>query len=117
MLVKSADLSCFFILLFCLGKTIGFRFTGHGYNLTVPQGREAKLNCSLLGMEEPEIQWFKDGVPVQSADQLYIPKNEDHWTSFLSLKNVEHPDAGRYWCEAEHKGMKAVSDSFWITVE
>lgn len=99
------------------GKTIGFRFTGHGYNLTVPQGREAKLNCSLLGMEEPEIQWFKDGVPVQSADQLYIPKNEDHWTSFLSLKNVEHPDAGRYWCEAEHKGMKAVSDSFWITVE
>ncbi|XP_040189735.1 tyrosine-protein kinase receptor TYRO3 isoform X2 [Rana temporaria] len=99
------------------GKTIGLRFTGHGYNLTVPQGREAKLNCSLLGMEEPEIQWFKDGVPVQSADQLYIPKNEDHWTSFLSLKNVEHPDAGRYWCEAEHKGMKAVSDSFWITVE
>lgn len=99
------------------GKTIGFRFTGHGYNLTVPQGREAKLNCSLLGMEEPEIQWFKDGIPVQSADQLYIPKNEDHWTSFLSLKNVEHPDAGRYWCEAEHKGMKAVSDSFWITVE
>ncbi|XP_077320647.1 tyrosine-protein kinase receptor TYRO3 [Lithobates pipiens] len=99
------------------GKTIGLRFTGLGYNLTVPQGREAKLNCSLLGMEEPEIQWFKDGVPVQSADQLYIPKNEDHWTSFLSLKNVEHPDAGRYWCEAEHKGMKAVSDSFWITVE
>ncbi|XP_018415569.1 PREDICTED: tyrosine-protein kinase receptor TYRO3 [Nanorana parkeri] len=99
------------------GKAVGLRFTGHGYNLTVSQGHEAKLNCSLLGMEEPEIQWLKDGVPVQSADQMYIPEDEDHWISFLSLKNVERPDAGKYWCEAEDKGIKAVSDNIWITVE
>nr|DBA14338.1 TPA: hypothetical protein GDO54_005326 [Pyxicephalus adspersus] len=68
-------------------------------------------------MEEPEIQWMKDGVPVQSADQMYIPEDEDHWISFLSLKNVERPDAGKYWCEAEDRGMKAVSENIWIMVE
>ncbi|OCT64854.1 hypothetical protein XELAEV_18041093mg [Xenopus laevis] len=96
-------------------KALGF--VGHGYNLTVSQGHEAKLNCSLQGMEEPEIQWFKDGVSVQSADQMYIPVDEDHWISFLSLKNVERPDAGRYWCEAEHSGRKTGSDAIWIMVE
>ncbi|KAM4663131.1 tyrosine-protein kinase receptor TYRO3 [Discoglossus pictus] len=99
------------------GGTSGLWFTGHGYNLTISQGHEAKLNCSLQGMEEPEIQWQKDGVPVQSADQMYIPVDEDHWISFLSLKNVERPDAGRYWCEAEESGVKAVSEDIWINVE
>ncbi|XP_068110402.1 tyrosine-protein kinase receptor TYRO3 [Hyperolius riggenbachi] len=99
------------------GKTPGLWFTGHGYNLTVSQGHEAKLNCSLMGMEEPEIQWLKDGAPVHSSDQMYIPEDEEHWISFLSLKNVERPNAGRYWCEAENFGVKAVSESIWITVE
>ncbi|XP_075048822.1 tyrosine-protein kinase receptor TYRO3 [Mixophyes fleayi] len=99
------------------GRATGLRFTGHGYNLTVSQGHEAKLNCSLLGIQEPEIQWMKDGVPLQSADQMYIPEDEDHWISFLSLKNVERPDAGIYWCEAEYNGLKAVSDYIWIVVE
>ncbi|XP_053553796.1 tyrosine-protein kinase receptor TYRO3 [Bombina bombina] len=95
----------------------GLWFTDRGYNLTVPQGNEAKLNCSLKGMEEPEIQWLKDGNPVHSADQMYIPVNEDHWISFLSLKNVQRPDAGRYWCEADDKGVKAVSKDIWVMVE
>ncbi|KAM4690351.1 tyrosine-protein kinase receptor TYRO3 [Rhinophrynus dorsalis] len=100
-----------------VGEATGLGFTGHGYNLTVSQGHEAKLNCSLQGMEEPEIQWLKDGVPVPTADQMYIPLDEDHWISFLSLKNVERPDAGRYWCEAEDNGVKAVSKSIWMMVE
>ncbi|XP_063296324.1 tyrosine-protein kinase receptor TYRO3 [Pelobates fuscus] len=99
------------------GRTTELWFTGHGYNLTISQGHGAKLNCSLEGMEEPEIVWLKDGVVVQSADQMYIPIDEDHWISFLSLKNVERPDAGRYWCEAEDNGKKAVSSDIWIMVE
>ncbi|XP_069588635.1 tyrosine-protein kinase receptor TYRO3 [Ranitomeya imitator] len=99
------------------GNSSGLQFIGRGYNLTVSQGHEAKLNCSLLGMELPEIQWLKDGVAVQSADQMYIPVIEDHWISFLSLKNVERPDAGKYWCEAENNGLKAMSEAIWIMVE
>ncbi|KAM8921177.1 tyrosine-protein kinase receptor TYRO3, partial [Pelodytes ibericus] len=99
------------------GRVTGLGFTSPGYNLTVSQGHNTKLNCSLQGMEEPEIVWMKDGRPVHSADQMYIPVDEDHWISFLSLKNVDRPDAGRYWCEVEDKGPKAVSADIWIMVE
>uniref|UniRef100_A0A8C5WLD8 Tyrosine-protein kinase receptor TYRO3 n=1 Tax=Leptobrachium leishanense TaxID=445787 RepID=A0A8C5WLD8_9ANUR len=107
----------FAVALGLTGTTTGLWFTGHGYNLTLSQGHGTKLNCSLQGVEEPEILWLKDGVPVQSADQMYIPIDEDHWISYLSLNNVGRPDAGRYRCEAEANGMKALSDDIWIMVE
>ncbi|XP_030069639.1 tyrosine-protein kinase receptor TYRO3 [Microcaecilia unicolor] len=99
------------------GRHAVLHFTGAPINLTVSQGHGIKLNCSLKGMKEPEIQWLKDGMPVVSADQMYIPVDEDHWISFLSLKAIERPDAGRYWCEAEVEGKRAVSQEIWITVE
>ncbi|XP_029454515.1 tyrosine-protein kinase receptor TYRO3 [Rhinatrema bivittatum] len=93
------------------------QFIGAPVNVTVSQGHGVKLNCSLEGMKDPEIQWLKDGMPVMSADQMYIPVDDDHWISFLSLKAMERPDAGRYWCEAEMEGKRAVSREIWITVE
>lgn len=51
--------------------------------LTVSQGQPVKLNCSLEGMEEPEMLWIKDGAVVQGIDQVYIPVNEEHWIGFL----------------------------------
>lgn len=42
-----------------------------------------KLNCSLEGMEDPEMLWIKDGAVVQSVDQVYIPVDEEHWIGFL----------------------------------
>lgn len=79
----SVSLILHIFLLIYSGKASGLQFIGRGYNQTVSQGHEAKLNCSLLGMELPEIQWLKDGIVVQSADQMYIPVIEDHWISFL----------------------------------
>ena len=46
---------------------------GAPVKLTVSQGQPVKLNCSVEGMEEPEIQWVKDGAVVHSMDQVYIP--------------------------------------------
>lgn len=59
---------------------------GAPVKLTVSQGQPVKLNCSLEGMEEPEIQWVKDGAVVQSVDQVYISVSEQHWIGFLRYK-------------------------------
>lgn len=56
--------------------------------LTVSQGQPVKLNCSVEGMEEPEIQWVKDGAVVQSLDQMYISVSEQHWIGFLRCRIV-----------------------------
>lgn len=59
------------------------KFTGSPIKLKVSQGQPVKLNCSLEGMEDPEMLWIKDGAVVQSVDQVYIPVDEDHWIGFL----------------------------------
>ncbi|XP_036874860.1 tyrosine-protein kinase receptor TYRO3 isoform X2 [Manis javanica] len=95
----------------------GLKLMGAPVKLTVSQGQPVKLNCSVEGMEEPEIQWVKDGAVVQSVDQVYIPVSEQHWIGFLSLKSVERSDAGRYWCQVEDEGETETSQPVWLTVE
>ncbi|XP_019500621.1 PREDICTED: tyrosine-protein kinase receptor TYRO3 [Hipposideros armiger] len=95
----------------------GLKFLGAPVKLTVSQGQPVKLNCSVEGMEEPEIQWVKDGAVVQSVDQVYISVSEQHWIGFLSLKSVERSDAGRYWCQVEDGGETETSQPVWLTVE
>nr|XP_058913996.1 tyrosine-protein kinase receptor TYRO3 isoform X3 [Kogia breviceps] len=95
----------------------GLKLMGAPVKLTVSQGQPVKLNCSVEGMEEPEIQWVKDGAVVQSVDQVYIPVSEQHWIGFLSLKSVERSDAGRYWCQVEDGGETETSQPVWLTVE
>uniref|UniRef100_A0A8D2CKC1 Tyrosine-protein kinase receptor TYRO3 n=1 Tax=Sciurus vulgaris TaxID=55149 RepID=A0A8D2CKC1_SCIVU len=90
---------------------------GAPVKLTVSQGQPVKLNCSVEGMEEPEIQWVKDGAVVQSLDQMYISVSEQHWIGFLSLKSVERSDAGRYWCQVEDGEEIEISQPVWLTVE
>ncbi|XP_054307795.1 tyrosine-protein kinase receptor TYRO3 isoform X4 [Pongo pygmaeus] len=95
----------------------GLKLMGAPVKLTVSQGQPVKLNCSVEGMEEPDIQWVKDGAVVQNLDQLYIPVSEQHWIGFLSLKSVERSDAGRYWCQVEDGGETEISQPVWLTVE
>ncbi|KAM9147966.1 tyrosine-protein kinase receptor TYRO3 [Pangshura tecta] len=95
----------------------GLKLTGSPIKLKVSQGQSVKLNCSLEGMEDPEMLWIKDGAVVQSVDQVYIPVDEEHWISFLSLKSVERTDSGKYWCQIENKGKKEESQQVWLIVE
>ncbi|NXB10632.1 TYRO3 kinase, partial [Cnemophilus loriae] len=95
----------------------GMKFTGPPIKLKVSQGQPVKLNCSLEGMEDPEMLWIKDGAVVQSVDQVYIPVDEEHWIGFLSLKSVERTDSGKYWCQVENGGKKEESQQVWLIVE
>ena len=92
----------------------GLKLVGVPAKLTVSQGQLVKLNCSVEGMEEPDIQWVKDGAVVQNLDQ-FIPVSEQHWISFLSLKSVERSDTGQYWCKVGG-GETQISQPVWLTV-
>uniref|UniRef100_A0A670HRL8 Tyrosine-protein kinase receptor TYRO3 n=1 Tax=Podarcis muralis TaxID=64176 RepID=A0A670HRL8_PODMU len=60
---------------------------GMPIKLKVSQGQPVKLNCSLEGMEDPEM-----------------------------LPGV-HPDSGKYWCQVETNGKKEESQQVWLIVE
>uniref|UniRef100_A0A2I3H4K0 receptor protein-tyrosine kinase n=1 Tax=Nomascus leucogenys TaxID=61853 RepID=A0A2I3H4K0_NOMLE len=85
----------------------GLKLMGAPEKLTL-----VKLNCSVEGMEEPDIQWVKDGAVVQNLEQLCIPVSEH----FLSLKSVVCSDRGQYWCQVDG-GKTEISQPVWLTVE
>ncbi|XP_054572310.1 tyrosine-protein kinase receptor TYRO3 isoform X1 [Eptesicus fuscus] len=95
----------------------GLKLMGAPVKLTVSQGQPVSLNCSVEGMEDPDILWMKDGAMVQGLNQMYVSVSEQHWIGFLSLKSVERSDAGRYWCEVEDGGKTEISPPVWLTVE
>ncbi|KAM9381029.1 tyrosine-protein kinase receptor TYRO3 [Phaethornis superciliosus] len=108
---------CWAAALWDFAAVAGMKFTGSPIKLKVSQGQPVKLNCSLEGMEDPEMLWIKDGAVVQSVDQVYIPVDEEHWIGFLSLKSVERTDSGKYWCQVENGGKKEESQQVWLIVE
>ncbi|KAI1895602.1 hypothetical protein AGOR_G00107930 [Albula goreensis] len=95
----------------------GLRFTKSPANLTVTQGNLARLGCAVEGLSEPDIIWMKDGEKLYSTDQMYITLEQHHWETFHSVKSVQQQDAGKYWCEAEARGITISSEPAWITVE
>jgi hypothetical protein len=67
-------------------------------------GSDVKLECHLKGDPQPDIQWYKDGAPLDS--EFLNPRMRilfDGVRCMLSLKHVEDADTGRYMCEASNK--------------
>ncbi|XP_061087810.1 tyrosine-protein kinase receptor TYRO3 [Conger conger] len=108
---------CIFLLALIDEGIHGLRFTKSPTNLTVTQGNLARLGCAVEGLSEPDIIWMKDGEKLYSTDQMYITLEPYHWETFHSVKSVQQQDAGKYWCEAESRGIIVSSEPAWITVE
>lgn len=66
----------------------GLKLMGAPVKLTVSQGQPVSLNCSVEGMEDPDILWMKDGAMVQGLNQMYVSVSEQHWIGFLRCKTV-----------------------------
>uniref|UniRef100_A0A8C9W4U1 Tyrosine-protein kinase receptor TYRO3 n=1 Tax=Scleropages formosus TaxID=113540 RepID=A0A8C9W4U1_SCLFO len=92
-------------------------FTKSPTNQTVTQGNSIRLGCAVEGLSEPDVVWMKDGEKLYSTDQMYITLEQNHWETFHSVKSVQQQDAGKYWCEAEFRGIAISSEPAWITVE
>lgn len=95
----------------------GLKLMGAPVKMTVSQGQPVKLNCSVEGMEDPDIHWMKDGAVVQNASQVSISISEENWIGLLSLKSAERSDAGLYWCQVKDGEETKISQSVWLTVE
>lgn len=61
---------------------------GAPVKMTVSQGQPVKLNCSVEGMEDPDIHWMKDGAVVQNASQMSISISEHNWIGLLRYRTV-----------------------------
>ncbi|CAG5100186.1 Similar to Unc-89: Obscurin (Drosophila melanogaster), partial [Cotesia congregata] len=81
----------------------------------VTVGQPLKLEAQVVAFPSPEVQWFKDGLPVrQSPDIEFI--NEPNGLMGISIEKVKPEHAGTYSLVVKNK-LGEVTGKAVVTVE
>ena len=81
----------------------------HPQNSSVELGGTVTLACSATGDPLPELQWYKDSIPMVETNEI------DPFKPELVLKDALAQDEARYFCEARNVAGKVRSD--WTTLK
>ncbi|XP_060079441.1 twitchin-like isoform X1 [Ylistrum balloti] len=66
-------------------------------DVTMPSGQSAKFECRIMGIPEPTVQWFKNGVPI-SQGKKYWMSQDSAGNCGLQVYDVSAGDEGIYTC-------------------
>uniref|UniRef100_A0A914KKC3 Ig-like domain-containing protein n=1 Tax=Meloidogyne incognita TaxID=6306 RepID=A0A914KKC3_MELIC len=83
----------------------------------VKEGETAKMSVEVTGKPEPEVQWNKDGWPVQVDNVHTIAKDEGKGRHSLTVKDANIADAGTYTCKAVNKAGQAETQAKFGVIE
>ncbi|KAH8293237.1 hypothetical protein KR018_000965, partial [Drosophila ironensis] len=77
-------------------------------NQTLPIKSLATLQCKAIGLPNPTISWYRDGIPVQPSTKLNITTAGDLIISDLDRQQ----DQGLYTCVASSRAGKSTWSGF-----
>ncbi|XP_041477901.1 uncharacterized protein LOC121425834 isoform X6 [Lytechinus variegatus] len=82
-------------------KPVGYApyFTRKIRDNLVKQGRATQLDCVVKGDPAPEVQWYKDDVPVRTSNNLRVECGDEGLCA-LSFYNTQPEAAGVYTMKA-----------------
>ncbi|KAF5405079.1 Immunoglobulin domain protein [Paragonimus heterotremus] len=66
--------------------------------MEIEEGFLLSLKCRVEGDSNPEIRWFKDGVPIDSIHNPNADISVTFQKSQLRIKNMRLSDSGNYSC-------------------
>ncbi|VUZ42963.1 unnamed protein product, partial [Hymenolepis diminuta] len=67
------------------------QFTQPLHNAAATEGQMVRLQCRVLGRPRPQIEWFKDGVPLTSTPNYTVRSDGDsHWIEFSDIYLNDH---------------------------
>ena len=78
-------------------------------------GSEFKLTCKFSGSPQPEVEWFKDGGPLEENDRVTCTVNDD--VTSLVIKKTEADDEGWYRCRISNEKSATAIEAELIVVE
>ncbi|XP_076659530.1 obscurin isoform X6 [Halictus rubicundus] len=78
-------------------------------------GQPLKLEAQVVAFPNPQVQWFKDGLPLRHSKEIYF-MNEPNGLIGLRIDNVRPEDAGTYSLTASNS-LGETSGSAKVTVE
>uniref|UniRef100_A0AC34R2J0 Ig-like domain-containing protein n=1 Tax=Panagrolaimus sp. JU765 TaxID=591449 RepID=A0AC34R2J0_9BILA len=76
----------------------------------VKEGENVTFECKINETSHPQIQWYRDNVPIDTKPNLLIEHRPDG-TLRLTIKKVKSEDIGNYRCEAVNKVGKAETEA------
>uniref|UniRef100_A0A8C3XEY6 Ig-like domain-containing protein n=1 Tax=Cyanoderma ruficeps TaxID=181631 RepID=A0A8C3XEY6_9PASS len=82
--------------------------------ITLQEGEDLILHCTIDGKPKPHVCWTKDDIQVVSGD-ISIEKLGD--TYYLLKRNVALADTGKYICVASNEIGKAHCSAFVTVIE
>ncbi|XP_063953801.1 titin-like isoform X4 [Lytechinus pictus] len=82
-------------------KPVGYApyFTRKIRDNLVKQGRATQLDCVVKGDPAPEVEWYKDGVPVRTSNNLRVECGDEGLCA-LSFYNTQPEADGVYTIKA-----------------
>lgn len=78
-------------------------------------GSALNLTCKLTGSPQPEVEWFKDGGPLEESDRVMCTLNDG--VANLVIKKAESDDEGWYRCRISNDKGAAAVEAEVIVVE
>jgi hypothetical protein len=73
-------------------------------------GMAVTLECPVTGYPVPEITWLKNGLIVQSNNNLVIQDNG----AVLLIRRMQDSDTGNYECEASNGVGEVLRRTFTV---
>lgn len=77
--------------------------------MEVAKGCQIKLTCSLLCNPEPEIEWFRNGLPILKCEDRH--RYATSWNPIgiasLEVRDLTRSDTGEYMCVARNQHGQA----------
>ena len=74
-------------------------------DMSVPEKRHVKFDCEVIGLPQPTLEWFKDGVLIEKSDNIQIDSRKTLNTLSIKELGVEH--TGRYVMKAKNESGEA----------
>ncbi|KAL9930190.1 PDGF- and VEGF-receptor related isoform 6-T8 [Glossina fuscipes fuscipes] len=81
----------------------------------IARGDRVTITCAAVAYYfSDEINWFKEGIPVQQRSDLLITKfsSEYSYQTTLTFTNIQDSDRGAYECRARHINHDEVDYKF-----
>ena len=80
-------------------------------------GKEISLPCDAVGVPEPNVTWFRDGIPINEIPNLrYKIGSDETDPNSLKINFLKLDDSSMFQCRAENEAGDLVGYS-WLRVK
>uniref|UniRef100_A0A0R3RFL5 Muscle M-line assembly protein unc-89 n=1 Tax=Elaeophora elaphi TaxID=1147741 RepID=A0A0R3RFL5_9BILA len=93
------------------------RFTETLTDMEVNELETTEMKVTATGVPTPEIQWFKDGTPVQINNERILVRETETSQHILTIKQIQLEDAGLYSCKASNKAGSEECKAKFVVLE